>query len=51
MGSNAFYYFLDTMAMKIQEAASANGIQMHYVIEGQVETAVLLHGWPQTCYE
>jgi hypothetical protein len=37
------------MAMKIQKAASANGIQMHYGIEGQVETAV--HGWPQTCYE
>jgi pimeloyl-ACP methyl ester carboxylesterase len=31
--------------------ASINGIQMHYVIGGQGDLVVLLHGWPQTWYE
>jgi pimeloyl-ACP methyl ester carboxylesterase len=32
--------------------ATVNGIQMHYVIGGQGDPAVvLLHGWPQTWYE
>ena len=31
--------------------ASVNGIQMHYVIGGQGDPVVLLHGWPQTMYE
>jgi hypothetical protein len=31
--------------------ASANGIQLHYVIGGQGDPIVLLHGWPQTWYE
>src|ERR687892_1040634 len=31
--------------------ASVNGIQMHYVIGGQGEPVVLLHGWPETWYE
>jgi pimeloyl-ACP methyl ester carboxylesterase len=32
--------------------ASVNGIQLHYVIGGQGDPAVvLLHGWPQTWYE
>jgi pimeloyl-ACP methyl ester carboxylesterase len=31
--------------------ASINGIQMHYVIGGQGDPVVLLHGWPQTWYE
>ena len=31
--------------------ASVNGIQMHYVIGGQGDPVVLLHGWPQTWYE
>src|SRR5918994_581830 len=30
--------------------ASVNGIQMHYVIGGQGEPVVLLHGWPETWY-
>jgi pimeloyl-ACP methyl ester carboxylesterase len=30
---------------------SVNGIQMHYVIGGQGDPVVLLHGWPQTWYE
>jgi pimeloyl-ACP methyl ester carboxylesterase len=31
--------------------ASVNGIQIHYVIGGQGDPVVLLHGWPQTWYE
>ena len=31
--------------------ASVNGIQLHYVIGGQGDPIVLLHGWPQTWYE
>jgi pimeloyl-ACP methyl ester carboxylesterase len=31
--------------------ASVNGIQMHYVIGGQGNPIVLLHGFPQTWYE
>jgi len=31
--------------------ATVNGIQMHYVIGGQGDPVVLLHGWPQTWYE
>jgi pimeloyl-ACP methyl ester carboxylesterase len=30
---------------------SVSGIQMHYVIGGQGDPLVLLHGWPQTWYE
>lgn len=31
--------------------ATVNGIQMHYVVGGQGDPVVLLHGWPQTWYE
>jgi pimeloyl-ACP methyl ester carboxylesterase len=31
--------------------ASVNGIQMHYVMGGQGDPVVLLHGWPQAWYE
>ena len=30
--------------------ASINGIQLHYVIGGQGDPVVLLHGWPETWY-
>jgi pimeloyl-ACP methyl ester carboxylesterase len=30
--------------------ASVNGIQMHYVMGGQGDPVVLLHGWPETWY-
>jgi pimeloyl-ACP methyl ester carboxylesterase len=30
--------------------ASVNGIQLHYVIGGQGDPVVLLHGWPETWY-
>jgi pimeloyl-ACP methyl ester carboxylesterase len=33
------------------ETTRANGIDIHYVIGGQGEPLVLLHGWPQTWYE
>jgi len=31
--------------------ATVNGIQLHYVIGGQGDPVVLLHGWPETWYE
>jgi pimeloyl-ACP methyl ester carboxylesterase len=33
------------------ETAEVNGIRVHYVIGGQGEPMVLLHGWPQTWFE
>jgi len=30
--------------------ATVNGIQLHYVIGGQGDPVVLLHGWPETWY-
>jgi pimeloyl-ACP methyl ester carboxylesterase len=33
------------------ETTRTNGIDLHYVIGGQGEPLVLLHGWPQTWYE
>jgi pimeloyl-ACP methyl ester carboxylesterase len=33
------------------EIIRVNGINLHYVIGGQGEPMVLLHGWPQTWYE
>jgi pimeloyl-ACP methyl ester carboxylesterase len=30
--------------------ASVNGIQLHYVMGGQGDPVVLLHGWPETWY-
>lgn len=31
--------------------ANVNGIRLHYVIGGQGDPVVLLHGWPTTWYE
>jgi pimeloyl-ACP methyl ester carboxylesterase len=31
--------------------ASVNGTQLHYVMGGEGDPVVLLHGWPQTWYE
>ena len=31
--------------------APVNGIQLHYVIGGQGDPVVLLHGWPETWYQ
>jgi pimeloyl-ACP methyl ester carboxylesterase len=40
---------IDNMTFS-HHTASVNGIQMHYVIGGQGEPVVLLHGWPETWY-
>ena len=47
---------LDGISFKIDDVtfshhtASVNGIQLHYVIGGQGDPVVLLHGWPETWY-
>src|ERR671931_153272 len=41
---------IDNMTFS-HHTASVNGIQIHYVIGGQGEPVVLLHGWPETWYE
>jgi alpha/beta hydrolase fold len=41
---------IDNMTFS-HHTASVNGIQMHYVIGGEGDPVVLLHGWPQTWYE
>ena len=41
---------IDNMTFS-HHTASVNGIQMHYVIGGQGDPVVLLHGWPQTWYQ
>jgi alpha-beta hydrolase superfamily lysophospholipase len=41
---------IDTVTFS-HHMASVNGIQLHYVIGGQGDPVVLLHGWPQTWYE
>ena len=38
---------IDNMTFS-HHTASVNGIQMHYVIGGQGDPVVLLHGWPAT---
>jgi pimeloyl-ACP methyl ester carboxylesterase len=50
-------HLLDGLSFKINNVtfshhmASVNGIQIHYVIGGQGDAVVLLHGWPETWYE
>ena len=41
---------IDNMTFS-HHTASVNGIQIHYVIGGEGDPVVLLHGWPQTWYE
>ena len=41
---------IDNMTFS-HHTASVNGIQMHYVIGGQGDPVVLIHGWPETWYE
>src|ERR687890_2623761 len=40
---------IDNMTFS-HHTTSVNGIQMHYVIGGQGDPIVLLHGWPETWY-
>jgi pimeloyl-ACP methyl ester carboxylesterase len=51
-GSNfeAISFDIDNMTFS-HHMASVNGIQIHYVIGGQGDPIVLLHGWPETWYE
>jgi pimeloyl-ACP methyl ester carboxylesterase len=39
------------MANLAHRVAVVNGFRMHYVIAGSGYPLVLLHGWPQSCYE
>ena len=47
---------MDGISFKIDDVtfshhtASVNGIQLHYVIGGQGDPVVLLHGWPETWF-
>jgi pimeloyl-ACP methyl ester carboxylesterase len=41
---------IDNMTFS-HHTASVNRIQMHYIIGGQADPVVLLHGWPQSWYE
>jgi pimeloyl-ACP methyl ester carboxylesterase len=40
---------IDNMTFS-HNTASVNGIQLHYVMGGQGDPVVLLHGWPETWY-
>jgi alpha/beta hydrolase family protein len=40
---------MDNMTFS-HHTTSVNGIQLHYVIGGQGDPVVLLHGWPETWY-
>jgi pimeloyl-ACP methyl ester carboxylesterase len=44
------YFDIDNVIFS-HHMASVNGIQIHYVIGGQGDPVVLLHGWPETWYE
>jgi pimeloyl-ACP methyl ester carboxylesterase len=46
---NGTYFQIDNVTFS-HNMASVNGIQMHYVIGGQGDPLVLLHGWPETWY-
>jgi hypothetical protein len=46
---NGNSFQMDNMTFS-HHMASVNGIQMHYVIGGQGDPVVLLHGWPETWY-
>ena len=47
LNGNSFQ--IDNMTFSHRKA-SVNGIQMHYLIGGQGDPVVLLHGWPETWY-
>jgi pimeloyl-ACP methyl ester carboxylesterase len=47
-GSDSF--ILDNVPFK-HHRDNVNGITMHYVMGGEGDAIVLLHGWPQTWYE
>jgi pimeloyl-ACP methyl ester carboxylesterase len=47
---NGIFFEIDNVTFS-HHMATVNGIQLHYVIGGQGDPVVLLHGWPQTWYE
>ena len=47
--SNGNSFQIDNMTFS-HRTASVNGIYLHYVIGGQGDPLVLLHGWPETWY-
>ena len=47
---NGNSFQIDNMTFS-HHMATVNGIQMHYVIGGQGDPVVLIHGWPETWYE
>src|SRR5215203_2315080 len=47
--SEGISFQLDNVTFS-HNTASVNGIQLHYVIGGQGDPVVLLHGWPETWY-
>ena len=46
---NGNSFQIDNMTFS-HRTASVNGIHLHYVIGGQGDPVVLLHGWPETWY-
>jgi pimeloyl-ACP methyl ester carboxylesterase len=47
---NGTYFQIDNMTFS-HNTAAVNGIQLHYVMGGQGDPVVLVHGWPETWYE
>ena len=47
--ATGIYFQMDNMTFS-HYTVSVNGIQMHYVIGGQGDPVILLHGWPETWY-
>jgi pimeloyl-ACP methyl ester carboxylesterase len=47
--SEGISFQIDNMTFS-HNTASVNGIQLHYVMGGQGDPVVLLHGWPETWY-
>jgi pimeloyl-ACP methyl ester carboxylesterase len=50
MNLSGTYFEIDNKTFS-HHMASVNGIQIHYVMGGQGDPIVLLHGYPQTWYE
>jgi len=48
-GLRGNYFIMDNVTFS-HNTAAVNGIQLHYVVGGQGEPVVLLHGWPETWY-
>jgi pimeloyl-ACP methyl ester carboxylesterase len=49
--SKGISFDIDNVTFSHHMASVNGGVQIHYVIGGQGQPVVLLHGWPQTWYE